>query len=116
MSHHEASRKLGQECYYVATTPVQTKNNVPRPGTQTNKTENHFSPYPRSEGCQVKSRAQKADGQKADINNPIKQKDEMQKADMSKSRYVKKPICQKADMSKSRQSKSRSVKKPIFFP
>jgi hypothetical protein len=34
---------------------------------------------------QVKSRAQKADGQKADINNPIKQKADMQKADMSKS-------------------------------
>jgi hypothetical protein len=38
-----------------------------------------------SEGYQVKSRAQKADGQKADINNPIKQKAEMQKTDMSKS-------------------------------
>jgi hypothetical protein len=38
---------------------------------------------------QVKSRAQKADGQKADINNPIKQKAEMQKTDMSKSRQSK---------------------------
>jgi hypothetical protein len=58
---------------------------------------------PKSQGYQVKSRAQKADGQKADINNPIKQKAEMQKADMSKSRYVKKPtikkpICRKADI------------------
>jgi hypothetical protein len=34
----------------------------------------------------VKSRAEKADGQKADINKPIKQK-----ADMTKSRYDKKP-------------------------
>jgi hypothetical protein len=30
---------------------------------------------------QVKSRAQKADGQKADINNPLNQKAEMPKTD-----------------------------------
>jgi hypothetical protein len=62
----------------------------------------------------VKSRAEKADGQKADINKPIKQK-----ADMTKSRYDKKqaivnkkPICKKADMQKSRYTKSRYDKKP----
>jgi hypothetical protein len=71
---------------------------------------------------QVKSRAQKADCQKADINNPINQKAEMQKTDMSRSRYVKKPtikkpICQKADIllkfflrAKSRYAKSRRSK------
>jgi hypothetical protein len=65
----------------------------------------------------VKSRAQKANGQKADINKPIKQK-----ADMTKSRYdqkqaivnkkpiCKKPIFKKADMTKSR---ATSNKKPI---
>jgi hypothetical protein len=69
---------------------------------------------------QVKNRAQKADGQKADIKKPIKQKAEMQK-----NRYVKKPICQKAhnqkaDMTKSRyfadiflHSKKPICKKPI---
>jgi hypothetical protein len=41
---------------------------------------------------QVKSRAQKADGQKSDIKKPIKQKAEMQKTDVSKSLYDKKPI------------------------
>jgi hypothetical protein len=63
----------------------------------------------------VKSRAEKADGQKADINKPIKQK-----ADMTKSRYdkkqaimnkkpiCKKPICKKADIPKSRYDKKPS--------
>jgi hypothetical protein len=77
---------------------------------------------------QVKSQAQKPDGQKADIKKPIKQKAEMQKTDMSKSLYdkkptIKKPIWQKADIlliffstaksryAKSRRSKSRYVKK-----
>jgi hypothetical protein len=60
--------------------------------------KSHSFLYLFKDGYQVKSRAQKVDGQKADINNPINQKAEMKKTDMSKRR----------------QSKSQSVKKPIF--
>jgi hypothetical protein len=49
----------------------------------------------------VKSRAELPDGQKADINKPIKQK-----VDMTKSNPEQKADMQKADMPKSRYTKS----------